>query len=398
MIARTLLAALVLGLAASASAQAPSASPSPAPNYADPAAWLCRPGRTDACAQDQTTTIVAANGTLTRETFTADTNAPIDCFYVYPTVSNDPTPNSDMTANAEENFVVAQQFARFGSKCRLFAPLYRQVTITALRAGMAGRPMAADRLMTYTDVKAAWDHYLANDNNGRGVVLIGHSQGASILTALIAADIEGKPVASKIVSALVLGTNVPVPRGQVVGGVFKSMPLCTSARQAGCVVSYVTFRESAPPPANSRFGVPVTGLPFPLPAGEMTAACVNPAALLRNTTGSSDLHAYLTGARSSYTTGQTQRPWATGATVTTPFVSAPGLLSGQCVSTPTHTYLSVRVNANTTDHRADDISGDVIVAGQVQADWGLHLIDVNVTMGDLVELVGVQSETYRARR
>lgn len=46
--------------------------------------------------------------------------------------------------------------------------------------------------------------------------------------------------------------------------------------------------------------------------------------------------------------------------------------------------------------RTDDIVGDVVVGGQVQADWGLHLIDVNLAMGNLVEIVGRQSKAYRS--
>jgi hypothetical protein len=309
------------------------------------------------------------------------------------------TPNSDMTANAEEQYVIAQQFARFGAKCRLFAPLYRQVTVTALRAALSGAPMAADRQMAYADVKAAWDHYLAHDNNGRGVVLIGHSQGAGILTALIASEIDGKPVASKIVSALIIGANVPVPRGGGVGGVFKSTPMCTRAQQTGCVVSFVSFRESAPPPPTSRFGTTLSNTPLALPAGDLTAACVNPAALLNGQpAGAADLRPYLAGVGSLSGAGASPRVWATGQTIATPFVSTPGLLTAQCVTTPTHTYLSVRVNGKPDDPRADDIPGDVVVAGRVQPDWGLHLVDVNIAMGDLVELVGVQSQAYRARR
>ena len=67
-------------------------------DYSKPETWLCRPGRHDACDIDLATTVIAASGKLTRETWSADPKAPIDCFYVYPTVSNDSTPNSDMNA------------------------------------------------------------------------------------------------------------------------------------------------------------------------------------------------------------------------------------------------------------------------------------------------------------
>ena len=107
-------------------------------DYSSDAAWLCKPGRQDACAVDLATTVVRADGSLTREAWTPAPDAPIDCFYVYPTVSTDPTPMSDMVADAAERNVIKQQFARFGSACRLFAPLYRQVTLAGLRAMIAG--------------------------------------------------------------------------------------------------------------------------------------------------------------------------------------------------------------------------------------------------------------------
>jgi hypothetical protein len=360
----------------------------PAPNdYSKGASWLCRPGRKDACAADLTTTIVAADGKLTQEKFTPNPNAPIDCFYVYPTVSLDPTPNSDMNAGPEELRVVQHQLARFGKQCRIYAPLYRQVTLTALRANMSGKPMAADRTLGYNDVRDAWKYYLEHDNQGRGVVLIGHSQGSGVLTNLIKNQIDGKPIQERIVSALLLGTNVAVPKGKDVGGAFKQMPLCRAANQTGCVIAYVTFRETIPPPSNSLFGRVF---------GEgMEAACTNPASL---SGGSGELKAYL-GAGQSTTSAAAPRPWVTPAQpITTPFVSVPGLLTGTCVSNEKGSYLAVKINANPADPRTDDIVGDIITNGQVQANWGLHLIDANVAMGNLVEIVGQQAKAYLKKK
>ena len=124
-------------------------SPAPAKNdYGKAESWLCRPGRHDACDVDLTATVISANGKLTREPWAANPKAPIDCFYVYPTVSNDTTPNSDMIAGEEELNVVRVQAARFGSQCRVYAPLYRQITLAALRAVLAGRPAADVRAPT----------------------------------------------------------------------------------------------------------------------------------------------------------------------------------------------------------------------------------------------------------
>ena len=96
--------AVFIGLTSfeSAAAQTPnqtSAAPAATKNdYSDGKTWLCRPGRQDACAVDLSTTVVTADGKLSIEKWSANPKAAIDCFYVYPTVSNDPTPNSDMNA------------------------------------------------------------------------------------------------------------------------------------------------------------------------------------------------------------------------------------------------------------------------------------------------------------
>src|SRR5579862_4742748 len=175
-------------------------------DYRDNKSWLCRPGiEHDACDADLTTTVIASDGKLTRETWTADVNAPVDCFYVYPTVSTDPTPNSDMVADAAERNVIRQQFARFGSKCRRYAPMYRQVTLAGLRQILGSGGASLDHGIQYDDVRDAWNYYLEHDNHGRGFVLIGHSQGSFILTRLIREEIDGKPVASRMVSAIIPG-------------------------------------------------------------------------------------------------------------------------------------------------------------------------------------------------
>jgi hypothetical protein len=354
-------------------------------DYSDGKNWLCRPGRQDACAVDQTTTIVAADGTLTREEWKANPAAPIDCFYVYPTVSTDPGGNSDMIAGPEENGVVRPQLARFASQCRLYAPLYRQATLTALRAATSGSPIAVDHALSYNDVLDAWNHYLQHDNNGRGVVLIGHSQGSGVLTQLIRSEIDGKPGQSRIVSALLLGTSLPVPKGKDVGGAFQHVPLCHSATETGCVIAYASFRSTIPPPENSRFGR--------VQGEHMQAACVNPAALGG---GSGELHTYLSaGGRSIVGSSAEPRAWVTPAKpIDTPFVSVPGLLTAQCVSNDKGSYLEVTVHGNPADPRTDDIVGDVMANGQPNASWGLHLIDVNLAMGNLVDIVREQGKAF----
>jgi len=398
-------AAASLSFAHSAAAQPPANAqppaqpaadaPPPKPNdYGDPKSWLCRPGgKGDACDIDETATIVAADGKLTRETWAADPNAPIDCFYVYPTISTDPTPNSDMTADPAELNVVKQQFARFASKCRPYAPMYRQITLAGLRrvlaaAAAGGNPGAIfEQGVQYDDVKDAWNYYLQNENKRRGVVLIGHSQGAFILTSLIRREIDGKPIQARVVSAILLGTTLEVPKGKDVGGSFKNVPLCHSASQTGCVITYASFRSTVPPPANTLFGK--------VADPTMTAACTNPVALAG---GSGELHAYLDRTGRTITSTPQLKPWVTPEqTIDTPWVSVPGLLTAKCATNENATYLEVTVNGNASDPRVDDITGDIGAGGNVAANWGLHLIDVNLAMGNLVDIVGQQAKAYSAK-
>jgi hypothetical protein len=361
-------------------------APIPAPDYKTDAGWLCRPGRQDACAVDQNVTVIAANGKAKIVKFKPTSEPRYDCFYVYPTVSLDPTPNSDLNIGPEERQVAASQAARFTAKCRVFAPMYRQVTLTALRDLMAGKTTTASRELAFADVQAAWYDYLERDNNGRGVVLIGHSQGAGILKQLVATVIErNADQRRKMIAAYLIGTNVAVPPGGDVGGDFRSSKLCKSVQQFGCVVTYTTFRADSPPPANSRFAR-VADKPG------MVAACTNPAAL----GGGKAVTDAILGAKGAGLGSTPMGPWTTdNVAVTTPFVSVPGLISAECVSNGGFTYLAVTVNANPADPRTDTIVGDVVVGGTMLKDWGLHLIDMPVEMGNLVSISEYQAAAWR---
>ncbi|MGZ3403603.1 MAG: DUF3089 domain-containing protein [Phenylobacterium sp.] len=391
---RKMLGVLALGATvAMAGFSAPAQAQPAKNNYADKAAWLCWTGKPgDACAIDLTTTVVKADGSETTETFKPDPKAPIDCFYVYPTVSNDPGVVSDMNPGPEELNVVKAQLARFGSKCRIYAPMYRQFTLTALRAGQSGKPMPgandpATRGVGYGDVLDAWNYYLANENHGRGVVLIGHSQGSGVLTQLISKEIDGKPVQAKIVSAILMGTRLPIDKGKDTG-LFKSMPLCHAPSQTGCVIAYASFRDTIPPPPNSLFGK--------APGEGQIAACANPANLAG---GKGELHSYLGNSPPISGAAMPKTVWVQGKpNPTTPFISVPGLLTSECVEKNGFSYLDIHVNAVPSDPRTDTIEGDVVQNGQVNASWGLHLIDANLAMGNLVDIVGAESKAWLAKK
>src|SRR3954470_20867343 len=158
-------------------------SVAPAAARAD-TAWLCRPDmQSDPCRGDQTTTYFASDGSLRVGTPKVPRKPPVDCFYVYPTVSNQPTPNATATADPEVRSIATYQAQRFSTRCRVFAPLYREVTA----AGVASASQTHDTApytTAFEDVRAAWREYVRKYNRGRGFILIGHSQGSRMLRAL----------------------------------------------------------------------------------------------------------------------------------------------------------------------------------------------------------------------
>ncbi|HZF44203.1 MAG TPA: DUF3089 domain-containing protein [Sphingomonadaceae bacterium] len=373
-----MLAAAALAIGAPVAAQ----SPASAPDYIDDAAWLCLPGRADACAAPLAATAVTPRGYGAVEPFRRAANPPLDCFYVYPTVSRDTTLNADMEPGPAEAAVAAAQLARFASVCRTFAPLYRQVTLAGILRRFEGKPAAGDYAMAYGDVLAAWRNFLATRNASRPFVLIGHSQGTVHLQQLLTREIEGKPIARQMVSALLIGFNTLVPEGKTVGGTFRSTPLCTRPAQTGCVVAYVSYRAGREPPADALFGR--------APRPGMTVACTNPAAL--GSARPASLRPYFYVAPTLM--GGAAKPWAREGTLGTQFVTTDGLVTGACVNRGPVGVLALRVNADPRDARADDIPGDVVRDGVVQAGWGTHLIDVNVAQGDLVRLVERQARAF----
>jgi len=377
------LALLALSVAAT-DAFAQSTAASPSTDYSNPRVWLCRPDRPSACDVDLSTTVVGRHGRSTVERARLDPKAPVDCFYVYPTVSTDTTTLSDLVPDDTERNVVRLQFARFGTKCRLFAPMYRQLTLAAMgRANAAGIESPDFLGLGYEDVRAAWRYYLAHDNGNRGIVLIGHSQGTSILTELIRREIDGTPMQSRIVSALLIGgpEGVLVPRGRDVGGTFAHMPLCRAATHTGCVVAYSSFRVTAPPSASTRFGRSADPT--------LVAACTNPAALGG---GEAALNGYFDAKGETALPMGPADPWTVGGRpVATPMVRIEGLLKARCTSNAFASYLEVSVHRGPGSPASRDIQGDLAEP------LGLHLVDMEVAMGNLVDLVGQQTTSYLGR-
>lgn len=341
--------------------------------YADPASFLCHPGLDDdLCDGPIEATEVEADGTSTVTAREPAVDPGVDCFYVYPTASGDSTPNADFEAGDGERFMVATQAAHYAQVCEVYAPVHRQVTLAGLFVP------GADFELAYGDVREAFDATIGASD--RPFLLIGHSQGTSHLTRLIAEQIEGDPaLQGRFVAAHLLGGFVTVPSGARVGGSFASTPICASADEVGCVVHYVTFAEDDPPGPSAFFGRADPG---------SEVACVSPAGLLGQASPRGVFPASVPlGA--AVLAGLIRGPYADPAAneaVSTGFFAVPGLLGASCRAESGASWLEITVDADPSDPRVDEVSG----RAPLLVGWGLHLVDVAVQADDLVELAARQ--------
>src|SRR5262245_2725851 len=215
--------------------------------YGGTANWICHPDRDDDQCHDLSATEMVSGGSTSRADLALAEDPPVDCFYVYPTSSSDPAPLADLDVDDSEESSVRAQAAPFATTCRVFAPAYRQIPLAVVAAG-GGATDDPGRETAYADVLDAWQTYVSEQNYGRGVVLIGHSQGTDYLKRLIAEEIVPEPaLRERLVSAILLGRSTTA-------AAFDGIPPCEAADQTGCVIAYASYAAAAPPAADGRFG------------------------------------------------------------------------------------------------------------------------------------------------
>ena len=335
--------------------------------------WLCKPGqKANPCEPSLTTTNFAPKGKRLGVDHVRRAKRPrADCFYVYPTVSDQKQPQATQVVDDVLRSIALYQAARYSRDCRVFAPVYRQVTIQGLlQPDTVTRDM---REQGYDDVVEAWRSYLKRFNHGRGVVLIGHSQGTFVLRRLIREEIVPKASARRrLVSAVLLGGNVTVKKGSDRGGDFKRVRACRRASQTGCVVAFSTF--NAPVPPNALFGrATKRGL---------EVLCTNPAALgggsakLTPIYPSAPFAESVIGAAANLAIGNLPRP-------KTAWAGFPGSYSGKCSRADGASVLQVK-----------PLGGAQPFNPTPDATWGLHLTDANIALGQLADLVRRQIHAH----
>ncbi|HEY1593262.1 MAG TPA: DUF3089 domain-containing protein [Solirubrobacteraceae bacterium] len=342
--------------------------------------WLCFPGhKPNPCTPGLSTTVYSPKGNKVAVQHPKAVARPtVDCFYVYPTVSGQTTGNANLQIDPEEASIALYQAARYSQYCKVYAPMYRQVTLAGIgTTGTKPPNPPPNQKLGPQDVQNAFQTYLKKYNHGRGIVFIGHSQGSFVLRQLLAKDVDPKPAVRRLlVSAILMGGNVLVKKGKDIGGDFKHIPACHSATQIGCVIAFSTFDKPVPTP--SLFGRPSPVLGSKVPKG-VQVLCTNPAALGG---GSALLDTIQPSApfdpKSILNTGIA----LLGLTPPHPptvWVAEPGSYRGRCSSANNANVLMISA-----------VGGAKLPTPSPTPDWGLHLLDAQVALGN--EVSDVKSE------
>lgn len=218
----------------------------PAPDYADPANWAALPQRED-------------NADFTPEGVSdGQADAAVDVFFVHPTTYlsggwNAPL-DDDASAKFVDDLVMRGQASAYNGTARVYAPRYRQAQIYAFFALDKGGYDALE--LAYSDVEAAFDHFLSEFNDGRPFIVAGHSQGALQVRWLLERRISGTPLLERMVAAYPIGYPMPVAE---LAKTMPDIPVCSASDQTGCLVTWNSVGDGY------RAFNPTAGL-----------ACVNP--------------------------------------------------------------------------------------------------------------------------
>ena len=183
----------------------------------------------DPCQQSLATTAVTATGARSVSSPKPTAPAAFACFYVYGTVSAEPSVNADLNRGQAEITQAEEQATHFSQVCQVYAPIYRQVTVADLAAHPDLNFGPAETVTAYDSIKAGFEDFLTRELDGRPFVVIGDSQGAAMLNLLLARLVDDVPaLRSRLVTAIILGGNVEAQPASLRAG-----PSSTSRRAAG---------------------------------------------------------------------------------------------------------------------------------------------------------------------
>ena len=131
----------------------------------------------------------------------------VDLFLICPTVDMLDEENMSMENEVMKgHFKGALNMERgiYEDSARMFAPYYRQMAMNGYK--LEDKEEKDRRLQfAYNDVSAAFAYYLANENDGRPIVLAGFSQGSDMVYRLMEEYFGTEEMQEKLVAAYAIG-------------------------------------------------------------------------------------------------------------------------------------------------------------------------------------------------
>jgi hypothetical protein len=234
----------------------------------------------------------------------------------------------------------------------------------------------------YADVSDAFEYYLRSSDSRRPLVLLAHSQGAVVMLRLIQRRIQDDPqLRKRLVVAVLAGPlgGFNVPRGKLVGGSLKDIPLCSSQRQTGCALTYASFIDKNPP--NADYATIWGGIPAGFDTG-----CTNPPTYTTEVTRSAGA-LFVTRYR------QSALSIPLNVKVDTDFARYADFFTAQCKSSKQDLgYLEVAVAPGAGDKRENPVPFDALALSD--ASIGLHALDYAFIAAELFEAVKTKIEAH----
>jgi hypothetical protein len=204
--------------------------PPPAPDYTDRAMWSALPDMRD-----------RADVTPAGVRGIDQARAPADVFFIYPTVlMSREAWNADVRDAALntriDDTTIRSQASVFNGCCAIYAPRYRQMTLGGYIKWSDDSVKATE--LAYSDVARAFRQFLIW-NKGRPFIIAGHSQGSRLGRLLIEREIDGTPLARRMVAAYLIGTWIEADWFRHL----RDVTPCRSATDTGCVVTWSTYAQ-----------------------------------------------------------------------------------------------------------------------------------------------------------
>ena len=213
--------------------------PPAVPDYSQQDSWACLPWKHNA-----SDTVPPGSGLIDDQA-----NAKVDVFFVYPTIDRRITHwnarvDDKMLNNLVDKTTIRGQATVFNGSCRVFVPRYRQAVFGSFLDKKENGKKALR--LAYSDVEAAFQYYMKHYNNGRPVIIAGHSQGCLHAYYLIKEYFDTTSLKKQLVAAYLVGFHVNKDS-------LKVLKPCDSAGETGCYVAWNTVSKDGVNGSTGKF-------------------------------------------------------------------------------------------------------------------------------------------------